>query len=85
MTLSQLIAETYIADEAKFFVFCDAGNGCGFGAAGQAVRYEEDQARAYGHIDMRQTEPHMSDDRVETVYASDWIEGDNGYRFQVRF
>lgn len=85
MTLAQLIAETYIDAEAKFFVLCDAGSGSAYGEAGQTMRYEQDQARRYGHLEMRPTEPHLSEDRMETVYASDWVDGDNGYRYQIRF
>lgn len=84
-TLAELIAEKFTADEAKHFVFCDAGNGCGFGEAGQATRYDDACAAQYGAVVMRPTLPHMSDDRVECVWASDWIDGENGYRYQIRF
>lgn len=84
-TLAELIAETYTDMDTKYFVLCDAGNGCAFGEAGQTLEYDDRAAALYANIEMRPTEPHMSEDRVECVYASDWIDGENGYRYQVRF
>lgn len=82
MKLSDLIAETYAADERANVVYCDGGNGCGFGENGQMVEY--DPAKMADLI-MLPTMSHTSDDRVECVWMSDWIDGDNGYRWQVRF
>ena len=83
-TLAALIAETFGADEPKLFVLCDAGNGSAFGAAGQALDYDDAAAARYGALVMRPTAPHLSADQVECAWASEWIEGDNGYRYQVR-
>jgi hypothetical protein len=89
--LSELIAETYSPGESVHVAICDAGNGCAFGEAGQMVEY--DPAR-HGDLVMTPTLPHMSDDYVECVWASEWIEDDdrnapyrasNPYRWQVRF
>lgn len=84
-TLQDLIDDTYAADETKFFVFCDAGNGSSFGEAGQTMTYDEEEADAYGHLVMRPTAAHRADDGTECAWASEWVDGENGYRFQVRF
>ncbi len=84
-TLQDLIDDTYAADETKFFVFCDAGSGASFGEAGQGVVYGPDAADAYGNLVMRRATPHRADDNTACAYASEWIDGENGYRFQVRF
>lgn len=84
-TLSQLVSETYTAHETKWFVCCDDGNGCGFGTKGQGMAYDEAADARYGALQMHATAIHESDDHVECTWASDWIEGENGYRYQVRF
>lgn len=84
-TLQDLIDDTYTADEAKFFVFCDAGNGAGYGSAGRTVVYGEFEAAAYGHLVMRPTADHRADDGTECGYASEWADDETGYAFKVRF
>jgi len=84
-TLQDLIADTYAADETTFYVFCDGGNGSSFGQAGQTVTYDKEDAEAYGHLVMRPTAAHRADDGTACAYASEWVDGENGYRFQVRF
>jgi hypothetical protein len=86
MTLADLIAETYTADEAKWFVYCDAGDGSSYGESGEALPYTPDCAAHYGHLVMHPTPPHVSADRVvECAWASEWIETGSGYRYRVRF
>lgn len=82
MKLSDLIAETFQSDEMPHVVLCDASNGCGFGEIGQMVEYD---AANHADLMMTPTLPHISNDHCECVWASDWIDGDNGYRWQVRF
>ena len=84
-TLAQLVLEFFSEDESKGFVFCDAGNGSAYGEDGQYVPYDNDAAKTYGPVTMVYTGPHKTVDRLETIYASDWIKGDNGYRYMIRF
>lgn len=84
-TLQDLIDDIFTPDETKFFVFCDDGNGSAFGEAGQALVYCQDAADAYGHLVMHPTADHWADDGTECGYASEWVDGENGHRFQVRF
>ncbi|MEK9895222.1 MAG: hypothetical protein VW518_02175 [Burkholderiaceae bacterium] len=83
--LQDLIDDTYAADETKFLVLCDAGNGSSFGEAGQTMVYGPSEAETYGHLAMRPTADHRADDGTECGYASEWVDGESGYRFQVRF
>jgi hypothetical protein len=86
LKLNDLIAETYTADDTKYFGFADRGNGCGFGEAGQTVTYDDNCAREYGDIILTACSPIIGEDgRSEYVYASDWIDGQNGYQFRVLF
>jgi hypothetical protein len=80
-TLAQLVA----LYGANAYVFCDAGNGCAFGEAGQAIDYDASAAEKYGQIDMTETAPHKAADGTGCNFASAWIEGDNGYRYKIRF
>lgn len=71
---------------ANAFIYADKGNGCAFGEAGQAIEYDDDAAEKYGKIVMTALEtPELSDDGVEATYSSEWIDGDNGYSFKVKF
>jgi hypothetical protein len=85
LTLAALIAEVYTADEPKFFVLCDSGSGSAFGEAGQTLDCDDAAAEKYGNLIMVPTLPHKTNDGLEAIYASEWIDGDNGYRYQVRF
>lgn len=71
---------------ATAFVFADAGNGTGFGAAGRLVDWDDATAAEYGQIEMQALDaPHHSDDGAECNFASDWQDGAAGYRFRVFF
>lgn len=89
--LSALIAETYTADEAKFYGFADRGNGSGFGECGQTLTYDDDAAREYGDVILTACLPIISEDgKTEYVYASDWIDsglnrGSNPHQYRILF
>ena len=84
--LCDLIAETYVADEPKFFGYADRGNGSSFGENGQVLHYCEGAAAQYGDIPLTACQPIKAEDgRSEFVYASDWIDGRDGYQFRVMF
>lgn len=86
ITLRALVAETYTADEAKFFGFADRGNGSAFGDQGQLLAYDANADSAYGDIEMVACAPIASEDgRTEFVFKSRWIDGANGYQFRVTF
>jgi hypothetical protein len=84
-TLANLISEF----DANAFIFADAGNGCGFGEAGQALDYDEAAAKAHGDVELTKLDaPITSNDGYEVNYASDWIvtgEGSNPYRYRIMF
>lgn len=84
-TLDALIAETYVPDETGYIVLCDTGSGSAHGEEGTAVIWGATMSTAHGHLLMHPTEPHMSADRVETVWASEWQGDPRGYRYQIRF
>lgn len=82
--LRDLIAETYTANEAKFFGYADRGNGSGFGEPGQCIAYDDDCARKYGDIEVTACLPIRAEgSEVEFVYTSDWIDAENGLQFRV--
>lgn len=81
-TLKTLISKF----DANAFVLADSGNGSAFGAAGQALEWDAAAAAQYGEIEMvRLDKPHVSNDGVECGYASDWQDGQSGYRFRIFF
>lgn len=82
ITLASLINEFSV----EGFVFADAGNGSGFGEKGRFVSYDDEAAGAYGATEMIElAEPHISDEGAACHYASEWIDGQNGYRFRIFF
>lgn len=84
-TLNDLIAETYTADEPKFFGYEDRGNGSAWPPS--VMDYDDEAAKRYGEIDMQTCSPIKADNArdVEFVYASEWQDGENGYQFRVMF
>ncbi len=81
-TLSILVAEF----GANAFVFCDAGNGCGFGEHGQMIDYDRASAERYGAIELAPlTEAITSEDGTACAFSSDWQDDANGYRWRVMF
>lgn len=83
--LSSIIAEFFGEDEAKNVVYCDGGNGCAFGAAGQVLEYDPAKMADLTMTDIPEGEDRMSDDGFESMTQSEWQEGENGYRWRVRF
>lgn len=83
--LSSILAEFFAEHETRSVVFCDAGNGCGFGEAGRVVDYDPATMADLIMTDIPEGEPRTSDDGFESTTQSAWQDGDNGYRWQVRF
>lgn len=82
ITLATLISD----HDASAFVMADDGNGSGWPKDGSQANYDDAAAEAFGHIEMeRLLVPHFSDDGQECLYASQWIDGKNGYRFRIYF
>lgn len=74
--------------DANAFVFCDRGQGCGFGANGVATDYDEERAAEYGEVELAELpEPVMSEDGMECNYSSEWFasEGWPGHEWRLMF
>jgi hypothetical protein len=84
-TLESIIAEFFSEDESKSVVFCDDGNGCGFGEAGRIVDYDPATMAHLVMTDIPEGENRPSDDGFESYTQSEWQDGGNGYRWRVRF
>ena len=84
-TLASIIAEFFGEDETKSVVFCDAGNGCGFGEAGRVVDYDPATMADLIMTDIPEGEDRTSDGGFESHTQSEWQDGENGYRWRVRF
>ena len=84
-TLTSIVAEFFGEEETKSVVFCDAGNGCGFGEAGRVVDYDPATMADLIMTDIPEGEDRTSDDGFESMTQSAWQDGENGYRWQVRF
>jgi hypothetical protein len=81
-TLASIVEELCGIDETRYVIYADAGNGCGFGENGRAVEYDP----AWGALVMHAIPfGTKSDDGLECTVASDWQDGDNGYRFRILF
>ena len=80
-TLAQLVAEY----DANGFFYMDSGNGSAWGEAGEMMDYDDDAAAQYGHIEMTEISGHKAGNGQDLEWISDWIEGENGYRFRVGF
>ena len=83
--LASIIDEFFGENETKHVVFCDAGNGCGFGEAGRGVEYDPDTMADLIMTDIPDGEDRTSDDNLEVATQSEWQEGANGYRWRVKF
>lgn len=84
-TLASIVAEFFGEDETKSVVFCDAGNGCGFGEAGRVVDYDPVTMADLVMIDIPEGADRTSGDGFESMTESEWQAGENGYRWRVRF
>jgi hypothetical protein len=84
-TLASIVAEFFGEDEAKSVVFCDAGNGCGFGEDGRVLDYDPATMADLIMTDIPEGEDRISADGFESMTQSEWQEGENGYRWRVRF
>ena len=84
-TLASIVAEFFTEYEAKSVVFCDAGNGCGFGEAGRVVDYDPATMADLIMTDIPEGEARVSSDGCEVTTQSAWQDGENGYLWQVRF
>lgn len=84
-TLASIIAEFFVDDERKSVVFCDAGNGSAFGAAGRVIDYDPATMADLIMADIPDGEDRVSEDGFESMTQSDWQDGENGYRWRVRF
>ena len=84
-TLSSIVAEFFGKDETKSVVFCDAGNGCGFGGAGRVVDYDPAAMADLIMTDIPEGDDRTSEDGFVSSTQSEWQHGENGYRWQVRF
>lgn len=84
-TLDELMRE-YCAD---CFVLADAGNGSSIGQKGRGISYTPEMAETYGRVALEELkEPHVSDDGLDCMFASDWVivrQGDNPYRVRLFF
>lgn len=84
-TLASIVAEFFAENETKSVAFCDAGNGCAFGEAGQVLEYDPAKMADLIMTDIPEGEDRISDDGFESLTQSEWQEGENGYRWRVRF
>lgn len=84
-TLASLVAEFFGADETKSVIFCDAGNGSGFGEAGRVVDYDAATMAGLIMTDITTGEDCTSYDGFESHTQSAWQDGGDGYRWRVRF
>lgn len=84
-TLSSIVAEFFGEDETKSVIYCDAGNGCGFGEDGQALEYDAAKMGGLIMTDIPGGEDRTSSDGFESMTQSEWQVGENGYRWRVRF
>lgn len=84
-TLASIVAEFFGEDETKSVVYCDAGNGCGFGEDGQVLEYDAEKMGNLIMTDIAEGEDRMSADGFESMTQSEWQDGENGYRWRVRF
>lgn len=84
-TLASIVAEFFGEDEAKSVVFCDAGNGCGFGEAGRVLDYDPTTMADLIMTDIADGDDRTSEDGFESMTQSEWQDGENGYRWRVRF
>ena len=87
-TLASIVEEFFGEDETPRVIFCDAGNGCGFGEEGRAVDY----VPAWGSLLMTNITPdcadHETTDGFTATVQSEWQvtgEGSNPYRYRIRF
>jgi len=78
-TLASIVAEFFSEDETKSVVFCDAGE------AGRVVDYVPATMANLIMTDIPEGDDRTSDDGFESFTQSEWQEGENGYRWQVRF
>lgn len=83
--LSSIIAEFFGEDENRGVVFCDAGNGCGFGEDGRVLDYDPAKMADLIMTDIPEGEDKVSADGFESMTQSEWQDGENGYRWRVRF
>jgi hypothetical protein len=86
-TLSSIIVEFFSEDETKNVLFCDAGNGCAFGEMGQFADYD---AATMGDLIMTDIpadadDVWLEDGKASSITQSEWQDGENGYRWRVRF
>ena len=84
-TLASIVAEFFGEDETKSVVFCDDGNGCGFGEAGRVVDYDPSTMADLIMTDIPEGDDRTSEDGFESYAQSEWQDGANGYRWRVRF
>jgi hypothetical protein len=80
-TLASIVADY----ETKLVVYCDAGNGSGFGESGRALDYDPSTMADLIMTDIPDEGARTSNDGVTCHTQSAWQDGDNGYRWQVRF
>jgi len=84
-TVASIMDEFFGADEHPSVVFCDAGNGCAYGEAGQVLDYDRNTMADLVMTDIPDGEDRMSNDGFESSVQSKWQHGANGYRWRVRF
>jgi len=83
-TLGSIVADFFGTDEQPMVIYCDAGNGCAFGAEGRAAEYDSAWA-PLAMTEIPEGEDCLSNDGYETSVQSAWQEGHSGYRWRVRF
>lgn len=81
-TLGSIVQEFFGHDETKNVIYCDKGNGCGFGQAGRVTEYSPEWADL---IMMEIGEPVTTDDGFKPTVQSEWQGGANGYSFRIQF
>jgi len=84
-SLASIVAEFSVDDETKWVVYCDDGSGCGFGESGRVLEYHPETMAGLIMHDIPDGDDRTSDDGFESHTQSAWQDGDNGYRWQVRF
>jgi hypothetical protein len=84
-TLASIMDEFHGDYETKSVVYCDAGNGCGFGESGRITDYDPATMAGLIMTDIPAGEDRTSEDGFDSMTQSAWQDGENGYRWRVRF
>lgn len=83
--LASIISEFFGEDETRTVILCDVGNGSAWGEAGRATDYDAEVMSNLTMTDIADGEDRISSDGFESLTQSAWQDGENGYRWRVRF